>query len=61
MGQPSPIHLGFRSDVSFLRGYLEELQSLGVNHVALNLRFNEARIEQTLEVLAKNLLPHFAD
>lgn len=56
---PQPIHLGFRSGVGFLRSYLNALQEQGVNHVALNLRFNTADIEDTLKRLADALLPDF--
>ncbi|MEM9440038.1 MAG: LLM class oxidoreductase [Pseudomonadota bacterium] len=56
---PSPIHLGFQSGVSFLRTYLRDLQALGVNHVALNLRFNHADIEATLQRLTDEVLPDF--
>ena len=56
---PSPIHLGFRSGVEFLRTYLTEMHSAGINHVALNLRFNQADIEDTLARLADGLLPDF--
>ncbi|MEO0822864.1 MAG: TIGR03571 family LLM class oxidoreductase [Pseudomonadota bacterium] len=55
-----PIHLGFQSGLAFLRGYLREIRSLGINHVALNLRFNQADIETTLRRLADDLLPDFA-
>lgn len=58
---PQPIHLGFRSGVNHLRAYLESLQAIGVNHVALNLRFNRADIETTLKRLADDLLPDFTD
>ncbi|MEM7289474.1 MAG: LLM class flavin-dependent oxidoreductase, partial [Pseudomonadota bacterium] len=44
---------------SFLRSYLQEIESLGVNHVALNLRFNQADINTTLKRLADELLPAF--
>jgi luciferase-type oxidoreductase len=57
---PRPIHLGFRSGVNALRAYLMSLQSIGVNHVALNLRFNQADTESTLRRLADHLLPDFA-
>ncbi|MDO6477998.1 LLM class oxidoreductase [Shimia thalassica] len=57
---PSPIHLGFRSGVTFLRSYLKEVQSLGINHVALNLRFNQAEIDTTLQRLSDDLLPDFS-
>jgi len=56
---PSPIHLGFRSGVTFLRNYLTDLQTLGINHVAINLRFNMADIEDTLKRLAEEVLPAF--
>ena len=38
---------------------LEKLEKIGVNHVAINLRFNQANIEKTLEKLARDVLPHF--
>ena len=56
---PSPIHLGFRSGTDFLKRYLAEIRACGVNHVALNLRFNQADIETTLSLLAKDVLPEF--
>ncbi|MFU1478048.1 LLM class oxidoreductase [Roseovarius sp. C7] len=56
---PRPIHLGFRSGVNHLRRYLRELQDIGVNHVALNLRLNEADTEDTLARMAETLLPEF--
>ena len=58
---PSAIHLGFRSGTDFLRRYLEEIRDLGINHVALNLRFNGADIEDTMHRLANDLLPDFHD
>jgi len=56
---PQPIHLGFRLGANRLRDYLKEREEIGVNHVALNLRFNQADIETTLRRLANELLPHF--
>ncbi len=56
-----PIHLGFSSGIDFLRLYLTELQSIGINHVALNLRFNQAGIEQTMRRIAETLLPDFSN
>ncbi|MEM6466540.1 MAG: LLM class flavin-dependent oxidoreductase, partial [Pseudomonadota bacterium] len=32
---------------------------LGINHVALNLRFNHADVEDTMQRLADHLLPDF--
>ncbi len=57
---PHPIHLGFRLGVRHLRALLKALEEIGVNHVALNLRFNQADIETTLKRLADEVLPDFA-
>jgi len=56
---PQPIHLGFRLGASHLRTYLKSLEAIGVNHVALNLRFNQADTEETMQRLADNILPDF--
>ena len=56
---PQPIHLGFRLGLDYLCAYLRTLRQIGVNHVALNLRFNRADIETTLERLADAILPEF--
>ena len=56
---PRPIHLGFQSGADFLRSYLKDLRAQGVNHVALNLRFNSADVETTLKRLAEDVLPDF--
>jgi len=57
--QPAPIHLGFRSGVHYLRGYLKSLEEIGMHHVALNLRFNQLPVESTLQRLADELLSDF--
>ncbi|MEM7139498.1 MAG: TIGR03571 family LLM class oxidoreductase [Actinomycetota bacterium] len=54
---PEPIHLGLRLDISQLQAYLEQAREAGVNHLALNLRFNEADVETTLRRLADEVLP----
>ncbi|WP_420333430.1 LLM class oxidoreductase [Roseibium sp.] len=56
---PQPIHLGFRLGVNHLRTYLKTLESIGVNHVALNLRFNQADIETTLKRLSDEIVADF--
>ncbi len=58
---PHPIHLGFRLGARHLLRYLKALEDIGVNHVALNLRFNHADIETTMKRLADDILPDFAD
>ncbi|MEM6796804.1 MAG: LLM class flavin-dependent oxidoreductase, partial [Acidobacteriota bacterium] len=57
---PRPIHLGLRLGIEALRSYLRALEGIGVHHVALNLRFNQADIETTLRRLARELLPDFS-
>ena len=57
---PHPIHLGFWSGINHLRAYLESLKEIGINHVAMNLRFNQSDTESTLKFLAKELLPDFS-
>lgn len=57
---PLPLHLGFRLGTNHLRSHLKALESIGVNHVALNLRFNRAPVETTLNRLADDVLPDFS-
>ncbi len=57
--QPQHIHLGFRLGAKYLIEYLQHLKAIGVNHVGINLRFNSRGMEETLEQLAKEVLPHF--
>jgi len=57
--KPQPIHLGLRIGVDYLIDYFHQLQAVGVNHIALNLRFNAQSIEKTLDTLATRVLPHF--
>ncbi len=57
---PRPIHLGFSSGTVFLRRYLSEVRELGINHVALNLRFNTADVEDTMKRIADELIPDFS-
>ncbi|WP_372739086.1 LLM class oxidoreductase [Neptunomonas sp.] len=54
-----PIHLGFRLGTNQLKRYLKSQEAIGVNHVALNLRFNQADTESTLKRLAEEVLPDF--
>ncbi|MFK7963834.1 MAG: LLM class oxidoreductase [Burkholderiaceae bacterium] len=54
-----PIHLGLRLGVNALRRYLTSRQAIGINHIALNLRFNSKDTEQTLRTIAAEILPTF--
>lgn len=57
--KPRPIPLGFKIGANHLISYFEMLRELGVNHVAINLRFNTMNTEKALTHLAKKVLPHF--
>lgn len=57
--KPQPIQLGFRLGINYLADYLDKLRSIGVNHLALNLRFNSKDINDSLELIAKHVLPEF--
>ncbi|MEM1426154.1 MAG: substrate-binding domain-containing protein, partial [Cyanobacteria bacterium P01_H01_bin.130] len=64
-GQPTrhtlaPRLIVLRLGANHLRDYLRSLEQIGVNHVALNLRFNQADTETTLKRLAHDILPDFA-
>lgn len=59
--KPQAIHLGLRTGSNHLRSYLKSLEGIGVNHVALNLRFNQADIETTLKRLADEVLVDFSE
>ncbi|NEQ98395.1 MAG: LLM class oxidoreductase [Cyanothece sp. SIO2G6] len=56
---PQPIHLGLRLGINPLRDHLKALEQIGMNHVALNLRFNQADVETTLKRLADDILGDF--
>ncbi|MEM1082156.1 MAG: LLM class oxidoreductase [Pseudomonadota bacterium] len=56
---PMPIHLGFRLGINALRNYLHSRQAIGVNHVMLNLRFNQSNVEDALQTIAREVMPAF--
>lgn len=57
--KPQPIQLGFRIGIHYLIEYFQLMHEIGVNHIAINLRFNHQNMEQSLEKLATKVLPHF--
>ena len=57
--KPQGIHLGFRIGANYLVEYLQLLKDIGVNHLAINLRFSSVKIENVLERLGEKVLPHF--
>ncbi len=54
---PTPIHLGLRLGTKHLANYLRSRRDIGVNHVALNLRFNKQNSEETMQQIASEVLP----
>ncbi|MGQ7843626.1 LLM class oxidoreductase [Granulosicoccus sp. 3-233] len=55
-----PIHLGYRTGVRALRAHLRSLEVAGVNHVALNLRFNQSEVTTSLKRLSDELMADFS-
>lgn len=54
-----PIHLGFRCGREALIAFLHELQSIGVNHVALNLKYGSRPAKDVIQELGEYVVPHF--
>ncbi len=57
---PLPIHLGFRLGKNRLIEFLQALQEIGVNHVALNLKYGNRLAAEVLEEIGQDVLPMFA-
>lgn len=57
--KPQPIPLGLRVGSKRLAEHLKKLEEIGVNHVALNLRFNRMNMNETLELLAQDVVSQF--
>lgn len=58
--EPTPIHLGFRSGSMYLIEHLKSLESHGVNHVILNLKYGSSPAEKMIEEIGEKVLPHFS-
>lgn len=56
---PMPIHLGYRLGRYQLIELLEGLQTIGVNHVAFNLKYGQRSAAEVLEELGQEVVPHF--
>jgi len=57
---PSPIFLGLRTGHRFLIDYLEQLRDIGVNHVALNLKYGTRPAHEVVQELGEFVTPHFS-
>ena len=52
-------HFGVRTGVNGLIKELNSMKAAGVDHIGLHFRRNEINIEQSMEDIAKNVLPVF--
>lgn len=57
--KPTPIHLGFKSGTEYLNAHLKLLESYGVNHVILNLKYGSRPAEEIIEEVGENVIPNF--
>ncbi|WP_232778992.1 LLM class oxidoreductase [Halomonas sp. Choline-3u-9] len=57
---PTPIHLGLRAGYRSLIDYLNALQEIGVNHVALNLKYGKRPAHEVVQEIGEFVVPHFS-
>ena len=57
--KPRPIHLGFQIGAKHLLEYLKTLESHGVNHVIINMKYGSRSANDMLDDMEKYVLPHF--
>ncbi len=57
--RPKLIHLGFQLGAKYLVDHLKTLESYGVNHVIINLKYGSRQAEEMLDDLGEYVLPHF--
>ncbi len=56
---PIPIHLGFRIGRKPLIEFIDFLKNIGVNHVILNLKYGRRPVDEVIEELGEEVVPHF--
>lgn len=56
---PKSIHLGYRLGRNSLIEFLKKLESIGVNHVAFNIKFSSKPADEVLDELATYVVPEF--
>lgn len=56
---PIPIHLGFRIGRNPLIEYIHSLKQAGVNHVIINLKYGHRPVDEVIEELGEEVVPHF--
>ena len=57
---PTPIHLGFKSGTEYLIAHLKQLESYGVNHVILNLKYGSRTAEEMIAEIGEKVVPNFS-
>jgi luciferase-type oxidoreductase len=57
---PTAIHLGYRTGHRFLLEHLAALQEVGVNHVLINVKYGRRPVDEVLQELAEQVVPHFS-
>jgi luciferase-type oxidoreductase len=57
---PMAIHLGYRTGHRYLVEHLSGLQEIGVNHVIINVKYGRRPVDDVLQELAEEVLPHFS-
>jgi luciferase-type oxidoreductase len=57
---PTPIHLGYRLGRNELTSLLRRLERIGVNHVALNLKYGQRPAAEVFKELADYVTPQFS-
>ncbi|MEM9078285.1 MAG: LLM class oxidoreductase [Bacteroidota bacterium] len=58
--KPTPIHLGFKSGTEYINDHLKVLESSGVNHVILNVKYGSRPAEEMIEEIGEKVLPNFS-
>ncbi len=58
--KPTAIHLGFKSGTDYLNTHLKLLESYGVNHVILNLKYGSRPAHEMIEEIGKKVIPNFS-
>lgn len=58
--KPKPIHLGFKSGTEYLNTHLKLLESYGVNHVILNLKYGSRSALEMIEEIGEHVIPSFS-
>ncbi|MEM6844783.1 MAG: LLM class oxidoreductase [Bacteroidota bacterium] len=58
--KPTPIHLGFRSGISYTIAHLKLLESYGINHVIVNLKYGSRPADEVIEEIGEDVIPHFS-